>query len=143
MIVMLGAIWLFFDLSVGERELPRRAGDPVICSISLVGFGMIAAVMLPRLPEKGQQVTYIFSAVLLLISGIYYASTCCRADATAGQAFADLLHAERHPRDAAGRRVLHQPMGQHLAAADHGRRLPAVSSTSSARASTMLGVTGR
>ena len=44
----------------------------MICSISLVGFGMMAAIMPLISPEKGQQVTYIFSAVLLLISGIYY-----------------------------------------------------------------------
>jgi ABC-2 type transport system permease protein len=33
---------------------------------------MVAAVMPLLSPEKGQQVTSIFTAVLLLISGIYY-----------------------------------------------------------------------
>ena len=72
MIVMLGAISLFFDLSLGNANYLGALGILVICSISLVGFGMIAAVMPLLSPEKGQQVTYIFSAVLLLISGIYY-----------------------------------------------------------------------
>jgi ABC-2 type transport system permease protein len=43
-----------------------------VCSISLVGFGVVAAVMPLLSPEKGQQVTYIISAILLLVSGVYY-----------------------------------------------------------------------
>jgi len=43
-----------------------------VCSISLVGFGMCAAVMPLLSPEKGQQVTMIFGSSLLLISGVYY-----------------------------------------------------------------------
>jgi ABC-2 type transport system permease protein len=43
-----------------------------VCSISLIGFGMVAAVMPLLSPEKGQQVTFIFGSVLLLISGVYY-----------------------------------------------------------------------
>ena len=72
MILMLGAISLFFDLSLSNANYLGALGILLICSISLVGFGMIAAVMPLLSPEKGQQVTYIFSAVLLLISGIYY-----------------------------------------------------------------------
>ncbi|MCA9859244.1 MAG: ABC transporter permease [Thermomicrobiales bacterium] len=72
MIIMLGAISLFFDMSLGNANYLGALAILVICSISLVGFGMIAAIMPLISPEKGQQVTYIFSAVLLLISGIYY-----------------------------------------------------------------------
>ena len=72
MIIMLGAISLFFELSMENANYLGALAILVICSISLVGFGMIAAVMPLLSPEKGQQVTYIFSAVLLLISGIYY-----------------------------------------------------------------------
>lgn len=72
MIIMLGAISLFFDMSLGNANYLGALAILVICSVSLVGFGMIAAVMPLLSPEKGQQVTYIFSAVLLLISGIYY-----------------------------------------------------------------------
>jgi ABC-2 type transport system permease protein len=72
MIIMLGAISLFFELSMDNANYLGALAILVICSVSLVGFGMIAAVMPLLSPEKGQQVTYIFSAVLLLISGIYY-----------------------------------------------------------------------
>lgn len=72
MILMLGAISLFFDMSLDNANFLGALGILAICSISLVGFGMVAAVMPLLSPEKGQQVTSIFTAVLLLISGIYY-----------------------------------------------------------------------
>lgn len=72
MIVMLGVISLFFDMSLGEANYLGALGLLAICSVSLVGFGMVAAVMPLLSPEKGQQVTAIVTAVLLLISGIYY-----------------------------------------------------------------------
>jgi len=71
-IVMLGAISLFFDMSLGNANYLGALGLLALCSVSLVGFGMVAAVMPLLSPEKGQQVTSIFTAVLLLISGIYY-----------------------------------------------------------------------
>lgn len=71
-IIMLGAISLFFDLSLADANFGGAAAILAICSISLVGFGMLAAVMPLLSPEKGQQVTSIVTAVLLLVSGIYY-----------------------------------------------------------------------
>jgi ABC-2 type transport system permease protein len=71
-IVMLGVISLFFDMSLGKANYLGALGLLAICSISLVGFGMVAAVMPLLSPEKGQQVTSIVTAVLLLVSGIYY-----------------------------------------------------------------------
>lgn len=70
--IMLGVISLFFELSLGEANYMAAVGILAICSLSLVGFGMVAAVMPLLSPEKGQQVTSIFTAVLLLVSGIYY-----------------------------------------------------------------------
>ncbi len=71
-IIMFVAISLFFDLSLGNANFLAAAGILAICSISLVGFGMVAAVMPLLSPEKGQQVTSIVTAILLLVSGIYY-----------------------------------------------------------------------
>lgn len=71
-IIMLGAISLFFDLSLGGANYAAALAILAICSVSLVGFGMVAAVMPLLSPEKGQQVTYIFTALMLLVSGIYY-----------------------------------------------------------------------
>ncbi len=75
MIIMLGVISLFFDMDFGNANYVGALGLLAICSISLVGFGMVAAVMPLLSPEKGQQVTSIVTAVLLLVSGIYYEVT--------------------------------------------------------------------
>ncbi len=72
MIVMLGVISLFFDMSLGNANYLGALALLAICSVSLVGFGMVAAVRPLLSPEKGQQVTAIVTAVLLLVSGIYY-----------------------------------------------------------------------
>src|SRR5690606_5104054 len=66
------SISLFFDMSLGNANYLAALGILAICSVSLVGFGMVAAVMPLLSPEKGQQVTYIFTALMLLVSGIYY-----------------------------------------------------------------------
>jgi ABC-2 type transport system permease protein len=72
MVFMLGVISLFFDMSLGDANYLGALALLAICSVSLVGFGMIAAVMPLLSPEKGQQVMSIVTAVLLLVSGIYY-----------------------------------------------------------------------
>jgi ABC-2 type transport system permease protein len=70
--VMFLAISFFFDLDIANANYVGALVVLVACSISLVGFGMCAAVMPLLSPEKGQQVTFIFGSVLLLISGVYY-----------------------------------------------------------------------
>nr|MDQ3044518.1 ABC transporter permease [Chloroflexota bacterium] len=71
-VVMLGLISLFFDLELRDANYVGALLILATCSISLVGFGMVASVMPLLSPEKGQQVTFIFGSFLLLISGVYY-----------------------------------------------------------------------
>ena len=93
-----------------------------VCSISLIGFGMMTAVMPLISPEKGQQVTIIVGSILLLISGVYYP-----IDVLPGwmqqlaSALAGHLRVARHPRGAARWHTDERPLGQHLAAAHHRR----------------------
>lgn len=70
--IIFGVISLFFDMDLSNANYFSAIVILVICSISLVGFGMVAAVMPLLSPEKGQQVTSIFTAMLLLVSGVYY-----------------------------------------------------------------------
>jgi ABC-2 type transport system permease protein len=70
--IMFVAISLLFDLKVPNPNYLSAVVVLAVCSLSLVGIGMCAAVMPLLSPEKGQQVTMIFGAFLLLISGIYY-----------------------------------------------------------------------
>ncbi len=70
--LVLGVAMLVFDLDLGNANYAAALVVLAVCSISLVGFGVVAAVMPLLSPEKGQQVTYIVSALLLLVSGVYY-----------------------------------------------------------------------
>ena len=70
--IVLGVAMLAFDLDLGNADYVAALVVLAVCSISLVGFGVVAAVMPLLSPEKGQQVTYIVSALLLLVSGVYY-----------------------------------------------------------------------
>ena len=70
--VVLGVAMLAFDLDLSEANYWAALVVLSVCSVSLVGFGVVAAVMPLLSPEKGQQVTYIVSALLLLVSGVYY-----------------------------------------------------------------------
>ena len=63
---------IFFDLEITNANFAGAVLVLAICSISLIGFGMMTAVMPLISPEKGQQVTMIVGSILLLISGIYY-----------------------------------------------------------------------
>lgn len=65
-------ISLAFDMDLGNANYVGALVMLAVCSISLVGFGMVAAVMPLLSPEKGQQVTFIFASFLLLVSGVYY-----------------------------------------------------------------------
>jgi ABC-2 type transport system permease protein len=62
----------FFDLNIGGANYAGAALVLAICSVPLIGFGMMAAVMPLISPEKGPQVTFIIGSMLLLISGVYY-----------------------------------------------------------------------
>jgi ABC-2 type transport system permease protein len=70
--VVLVVAMLAFDLDLSQANYWAALVIIAVCSISLVGFGVVAAVMPLLSPEKGQQVTYIVSALLLLVSGVYY-----------------------------------------------------------------------
>jgi ABC-2 type transport system permease protein len=70
--IVFGVAMLAFDLDLSNANYGAALVVLAVCSISLVGFGVVAAVMPLLSPEKGQQVTYIVSALLLLVSGVYY-----------------------------------------------------------------------
>jgi len=70
--LIFGFVSLFFELDLSRANYTAALVVLAVCSVSLVGFGIVAAVMPLLSPEKGQQVTYIVSAILLLVSGVYY-----------------------------------------------------------------------
>jgi ABC-2 type transport system permease protein len=70
--IMFGVVSLFFELDLGRANYWGALVVLAVCSVSLVGFGIVAAVLPLLSPEKGQQVSYIVSSLLLLVSGVYY-----------------------------------------------------------------------
>jgi ABC-2 type transport system permease protein len=69
--ITLGVVSLFFDLDLSGADYGDALVVLAVCSVSLVGFGIVAAALPLLSPEKGQQVSYIVSS-LLLVSGVYY-----------------------------------------------------------------------
>jgi ABC-2 type transport system permease protein len=63
---------IFFNLEITNANYLGALLILAICSVSLIGFGMMTAVMPLISPEKGQQVVFIVGSVLLLVSGVYY-----------------------------------------------------------------------
>ena len=70
--VMLVAVSFFFNLDLSNANYVGALLVLGVASVSLVGFGIVAAVLPLLSPEKGQQVSYIVSSLLLLVSGVYY-----------------------------------------------------------------------
>jgi ABC-2 type transport system permease protein len=70
--IMFGVVTLFFELDLSDANYWGALLVLATCSVSLVGFGIVAAVLPLLSPEKGQQVSYIVSSLLLLVSGVYY-----------------------------------------------------------------------
>ena len=68
----LGVCAAFFRLDLSQANYWGALLVLAVASVSLVGFGVVAAVLPLLSPEKGQQVSYIVSSVLLLVSGVYY-----------------------------------------------------------------------
>jgi ABC-2 type transport system permease protein len=70
--LLLGVLALFFDINLRGANLTGALLTFIVGSISFVGFGIMAAVLPLLFPEKGEQMTFIISSILLLVSGVYY-----------------------------------------------------------------------
>jgi ABC-2 type transport system permease protein len=71
--IVLVVIVLVFDLNMGGANYGSAAAVLFVGSISLVGIGIMGAVLPMLYPEKGQQMTHVIQATLVLISGVYAA----------------------------------------------------------------------
>lgn len=70
--LLLGVLSLFFSVDLSNANM---AGATIILlagSISFLGFGIMAAVLPLLFPERGAELTFVISSILLLVSGVYY-----------------------------------------------------------------------
>jgi ABC-2 type transport system permease protein len=72
--VLLVVLALFFSLDLGHANLGAAAIFMVVGSASLIGIGMLAAILPMMSVERGSQMVFVLQSCLLLISGVYYST---------------------------------------------------------------------
>jgi len=70
--VVLTALVLFFGLDLSHADFGAAAVFMLLGSLSVIGIGMMAAVLPLIYVERGAQMTFVIQSLLLLISGVYY-----------------------------------------------------------------------
>ena len=73
--VVLTALVLFFGLDLSHADFGAAAVFMLLGSLSVIGIGMMAAVLPLIYVERGAQMTFVIQSLLLLISGVYYSIT--------------------------------------------------------------------
>jgi ABC-2 type transport system permease protein len=71
--IVLVVIVLVFDLNMAKADYLAAAIVLLVGSVSLVGIGIMGAVLPLLYPERGSQMTHVIQATLVLISGVYAA----------------------------------------------------------------------
>jgi ABC-2 type transport system permease protein len=70
--LLLGVLALFFSVDLSNANLGGAALVLLVGSVSFLGFGIMAAVLPLLFPERGEEMTFVISSILLLVSGVYY-----------------------------------------------------------------------
>jgi len=69
--VVLVIVVLVFDLDMGNANYVSASAVLIAGSLSLVGIGIMGAVLPLLYPERGAEMTHVIQAALVLISGVY------------------------------------------------------------------------
>ena len=70
--LLLGVLSLFFSVDLSNANLGGAALVLLAGSLSFIGFGVMAAVLPLLFPERGEEMTFVISSLMLLVSGVYY-----------------------------------------------------------------------
>ena len=70
--LLLVALFFFFKVDLSHANAVGALAIILIGSLSFVGVGIMAAVLPLLFTERGEQMTFIISSLLLLVSGVYY-----------------------------------------------------------------------
>lgn len=63
---------LFVDLDLGRANYLGALVVTLVGSLSFIGIGIMASVLPLWFTERGAEMTFMISAILLLVSGVYY-----------------------------------------------------------------------
>jgi ABC-2 type transport system permease protein len=69
--IILAVVVVVFDLDMSQANYGSAAAVLLVGSLSLVGIGIMGAVLPLLYPERGSQMTHVIQASLLLVSGVY------------------------------------------------------------------------
>jgi ABC-2 type transport system permease protein len=70
--LLLATLSLFFEVDLSRANLGGGLMVMLLGSISFVGVGIMAASLPLLFPERGEEMSFVISSILLLISGVYY-----------------------------------------------------------------------
>jgi ABC-2 type transport system permease protein len=73
--VVLTVLTLFFGIDLSRADFLTAGVLMFIGSLSIIGIGMMAAVLPLIYVERGDQMVFVLQSLLLLISGVYYSVT--------------------------------------------------------------------
>jgi ABC-2 type transport system permease protein len=62
----------FFTIDLGAADWATAAVVVVLGSVALIGLGILTGVLPLLYPERGEQLSFMVQAVVLLVSGVYY-----------------------------------------------------------------------
>jgi ABC-2 type transport system permease protein len=62
----------FFHVSFRHADWPTVLAFIAVGSVSLVGLGILAGILPLLYPERGEQMSFMVQALVLLVSGVYY-----------------------------------------------------------------------
>lgn len=65
----------FFHVDLARADWATAAAIVAVGSISLVGLGILASILPLLYPERGEQMSFMVQALVLLVSGVYYSVT--------------------------------------------------------------------
>lgn len=71
--IVLAVIVVVFNLDMSGADYFSAGAVLLVGSVSLVGIGIMGAVLPLLYPERGAQMTHVIQAVLVLVSGVYAA----------------------------------------------------------------------
>jgi ABC-2 type transport system permease protein len=70
--ILVVLILFFPQLNPGAMNVPTAVVFVLLGSFSVIGIGMMAAILPLLYVERGAQMTFVLQSVLLLVSGVYY-----------------------------------------------------------------------
>ena len=62
----------FFDVDLGQADWAAAAAVLLVGSFSVAGLAILAGILPMLYPERGQQMSMMIQAFVLLVSGVYY-----------------------------------------------------------------------